>query len=415
MAPFSCDSKLNVYSSPIRIRQSTPAPDPVLRYRRRLQHTAQCHARTSAPIEPPVARRHVRDFGVRLNPGTQGQARRGSRFCKDARRYDFYRTTSLPTKIRPGVTADLFADYACSPGVAVDCYQDGYKWKFSSRCARASSAGMSLNFSGEEDRRRLYQCAEWFQTELNCRARHLRLSIIFPRNRLCQQATLVERNRNRTTELGPSCFSWLADGRQIPCLGNRPPGDQRALHDQVALVGAIKEEKRRILSTSRPSTLSATLSAADHRDCPPFAQELATETSTHEKRPYPLNSRRGSQLHPRSQGQDYNGDSLASLFRWLGPGLLPRALVRSDCLLVVIRCGLIFCSSDSHSPRASANGQTTSHKSGLLQTARSGAWRRPSDSPARSRRSHNQNMFRPCLLVDGVFTLIHVPALSRAR
>ena len=41
------------------------------------------------------------------------------------------------------------------------------------------------------------------------------MALIFPKKRHCRRAILVERHRNRTTELTPERFSDLPDGRQM--------------------------------------------------------------------------------------------------------------------------------------------------------------------------------------------------------
>ena len=56
---------------------------------------------------------------------------------------------------------------------------------------------------------------EWLQTERGHRTRYLRIRIIFPRSRPCKRALLVERNRNRATQLAPAHFSLLSRGRQV--------------------------------------------------------------------------------------------------------------------------------------------------------------------------------------------------------
>jgi len=111
---------------------------------------------------------------------------------------------------------ELFADYQCSPGIAVDRYRDGSKWKVLISLRESKERGDMAEF---HFKRKIIggftKSNEWWQTELSHRTRHLRISIIFPQGRRCQRALLVERNRNRTSELGTDCFHRLADGRQI--------------------------------------------------------------------------------------------------------------------------------------------------------------------------------------------------------
>jgi len=111
---------------------------------------------------------------------------------------------------------ELFADYRCSPGVPVDRYRDGFKWKVLISLRETKGRGDITEFHLKRKITNGFtRPNEWFQTELSHRTHHLRIRIVFPRSRLCQQALLVERNRNKTSELGPSCFSLLPDGRQM--------------------------------------------------------------------------------------------------------------------------------------------------------------------------------------------------------
>ena len=120
---------------------------------------------------------------------------------------------------------DIFADYQCSPGVAVDRYRDGFKWKVLISLRETKQRGDVTVFHFTRTMTGGFATStEWFQTEISHRARHLRLGIIFPRDRPCQEALLVERNRNRTTDLGPPCFNRLPDGRQKLSWETRRPG-----------------------------------------------------------------------------------------------------------------------------------------------------------------------------------------------
>ncbi len=120
---------------------------------------------------------------------------------------------------------NIFADYQCSPGVAVDRYRDGFKWKVLISLREVKQRGdVTVFHLTRKIVDGFIRPDEWFQVEISHRARHLRLSIIFPQSRPCQQALLVERNKNRTTELGPSAFSRLADGRQRLSWQTSRPG-----------------------------------------------------------------------------------------------------------------------------------------------------------------------------------------------
>lgn len=120
---------------------------------------------------------------------------------------------------------DIFAGYRCSPGIPVDRYQDSFKWKVLISLRETQQRGDTTVFNLERTIQNGFtQTHEWFQTELPHKTKRLRISIVFPHDRRCQRAILVERNRNRTTELGPSAFSHLPDGRQMLTWETPRPG-----------------------------------------------------------------------------------------------------------------------------------------------------------------------------------------------
>lgn len=119
----------------------------------------------------------------------------------------------------------IFAGYRCSPGVPVDRYRDGLKWKvlISLRETKQRRDVTTFHLSRKVIGG-FVRADEWFQAEISHRARHVRLSVVFPPGRPCQQALLVERNRSRATPLDPSAFSRLADGRQRLSWETKRPG-----------------------------------------------------------------------------------------------------------------------------------------------------------------------------------------------
>lgn len=119
---------------------------------------------------------------------------------------------------------EIFADYECSPGVAVDRYRDGLKWRVLISLREAKQRGEVIDF---RSRRTIVngfsEVEEWWQTEVTFKTHHLRVSVVFPQDRLCQEALLVERNRHRTTRLDSSHFGRLPDGRQVVAWERRHP------------------------------------------------------------------------------------------------------------------------------------------------------------------------------------------------
>lgn len=119
---------------------------------------------------------------------------------------------------------NLFADYACSPGVAVDRYQEGSRWNVLISLQETKSRGDVVDFHIERQVKNGFtKPEEWRQTEIQFPTKQLRLAIIFPKERPCQRAVLLEKNRNRSMPLGPKHFSALPDGRQMLSWEKRNP------------------------------------------------------------------------------------------------------------------------------------------------------------------------------------------------
>jgi hypothetical protein len=119
---------------------------------------------------------------------------------------------------------ELFGDYQCSPGTEVDRYQEGDRWNVLISLRETKSAGDVDDFHIERTvKNGFIQDDEWRQTEIRHRTRHLRLAVIFPKERHCRRAVLIERNRNRTTVLNQGHFSDLPDGRQVLAWETRNP------------------------------------------------------------------------------------------------------------------------------------------------------------------------------------------------
>lgn len=111
---------------------------------------------------------------------------------------------------------DILAGYHCSPGAAVDRYQDGDRWNILISLRETKSRGDITDFHIERTiKDGFVKHEEWYQAEIRRPTHRLRMAVIFPKERQCQRAILQERKRNRTQILGPECFHQLADGRQL--------------------------------------------------------------------------------------------------------------------------------------------------------------------------------------------------------
>ncbi len=110
---------------------------------------------------------------------------------------------------------NIFADYQCSPGVAVDHYREGNIYHILISLRETKNRGDVEEFyikrtihNGFRRKR------EYYQNRINYPIHHFSTSVIFPTERPPKQVALVEHNRKRTTELGPEYIQLLPDGRR---------------------------------------------------------------------------------------------------------------------------------------------------------------------------------------------------------
>ena len=127
---------------------------------------------------------------------------------------------------------EIFAEYTCSPGHPVDFYPDGSRHAVLISLRETKNRGDTLTL---ETRRRIRggfgQEEEVWETEVYHRTRQLSVEIVFPTERPCQGAVVIQRDTSTTTALGPEHVRRLADGRQQVEWRLRKP----RLHGRYAL------------------------------------------------------------------------------------------------------------------------------------------------------------------------------------
>ncbi len=110
---------------------------------------------------------------------------------------------------------NIFADYKCSPGIPVDRYRDGHKYRVLISLREIKRRGERMRIRIDRTVRNGFTQVEgWSETEISHRTKHLRTSVTFPKERHCKQAALIEQNAGRVTPLAPSNIELLLDGRQ---------------------------------------------------------------------------------------------------------------------------------------------------------------------------------------------------------
>jgi hypothetical protein len=109
---------------------------------------------------------------------------------------------------------NIFADYKCSPGVAVDRYKEGHRHRILISLRETKNRGdvevINIQRTIKDG---FTQNSESWQTDIDHRMHKLSISVIFPKSRLPKEVDLIEQNTCRTTPLGYRYFHTLPDGR----------------------------------------------------------------------------------------------------------------------------------------------------------------------------------------------------------
>lgn len=110
---------------------------------------------------------------------------------------------------------EIFADYKCSPGAAVDRYREGHRFHVLISLRQTMNRGDSQEFNIERTIKNGFRKdLEDFQTEIDHPTKKMSVSVVFPRKRPPSKAWMIEQNATRTTELGPEHRQSMPDGRQ---------------------------------------------------------------------------------------------------------------------------------------------------------------------------------------------------------
>lgn len=110
---------------------------------------------------------------------------------------------------------EIFASYKCSPGVEVDRYQEGHRFNILISLRETRNRDEKMTFHIERKIRDGFtKNVEEFVTDISHRTRRLSLNLVFPKNRLPKQVSLIELNSRRTKPLGTEHQQTLPDGRQ---------------------------------------------------------------------------------------------------------------------------------------------------------------------------------------------------------
>ncbi len=110
---------------------------------------------------------------------------------------------------------DIFAEYRCSPGVAVDHYREGHRYRILISLRETKNHNDIEEFLIDRTIHRGFtKAVEDFQIEIDHVTRQFSMSIVFPLKRCPKQVSLIERNATRTTPLEAQNQMTLPDGRR---------------------------------------------------------------------------------------------------------------------------------------------------------------------------------------------------------
>jgi hypothetical protein len=119
---------------------------------------------------------------------------------------------------------DIFAEYRCSPGLAVDRYREGHYYRILISLRQTKQRGDIEEFQIERKIINGFtRHIEDLQTEIDHRTHYLTVHIIFPPDRVPMLLTWIEQKRSQTTAIGVQHLQKLPDGRrQVTWSTNTP-------------------------------------------------------------------------------------------------------------------------------------------------------------------------------------------------
>jgi hypothetical protein len=110
----------------------------------------------------------------------------------------------------------IFHTYSVAPGKAVDFYPEGDRWNVLISLRESKQSGDIQDFRIERTIMDGFTNAEeWKQVEIRHRTHRVKMGVIFPKDRPCRQAQILQRSRKHAIVLGPEHFHRLPNGRQL--------------------------------------------------------------------------------------------------------------------------------------------------------------------------------------------------------
>ena len=111
---------------------------------------------------------------------------------------------------------EFLLDYRCTPGVPVDRYRLGRKTYILISLREVKNRGDTNEFNIQWGLRRSFMSTTGFwETEISHRTRHVKIEVIFPRDRPPLRLSVVEGTRQRAYPLGVDAPAQLPNGRWL--------------------------------------------------------------------------------------------------------------------------------------------------------------------------------------------------------
>jgi hypothetical protein len=119
---------------------------------------------------------------------------------------------------------NIFADYQCSPGVRVDTYNEGHRYRILISLRETKNRGDITEFHIKRTISEGFtKSVESFQHDISHPIGFVSLCIIFPQKRYPKSILLMEQNTTKTIPLGTKYQTILPDGRlQVEWKQHRP-------------------------------------------------------------------------------------------------------------------------------------------------------------------------------------------------
>jgi len=109
---------------------------------------------------------------------------------------------------------EIFIDYQCSPGKAVDWYKEGHRYRILISLRETKQKGDIEEFDISRKIHNGYtEAHNYLQTDIDHRTHQMQMRVIFPKQRFSKSVWITERNTKYTHQIDVENMKTLPDGR----------------------------------------------------------------------------------------------------------------------------------------------------------------------------------------------------------